>query len=309
MIDSVSIENFKCFKNTQISGFKLFNLIGGKNNVGKSNLLEAMYSCAENDSSFIASKRGQPDSDDVVNNSLFYENDISNIINIKLIENSEILNYLTTKGRFTNFYAQEEVVINKISSSLVISKDLQYPNIHSLSEVFDKAERIGEEDVLLKSLQIIDADIEKARTFSDSYHFFIKKKKNKVYLPLFSFGDALQKIMRYAVTFYQLNKKEADYKCLFIDEIENGLHYTAQEEFWTMLFNLALEFKVQIFATSHSLEMIRAFNKVAHNEKYQENARYFEMYRHLKTNEIGANAMTMEQLHFEISKNQPFRGE
>ncbi len=311
MIDAVSIENFKCFKNTKISGFKQFNLIGGKNNVGKSNLLEAMFSCTQKNIDFAASTRGQEDSI-VVNDSRYYDNDTSTDINIILFENSNTLNVVTT--RLILIFSHKEdivegVLANRISSNLIISKDLQFPQIYNLSEIFDKAERIGEEAILLKALQVIDADIEKARTFSDSNHFFIKKKANKTYLPLFSFGDALQKIMRYAVTFYQLNKEKADYKCLFIDEIENGLHYTAQEEFWKMLFDLAIEFNIQIFATSHSLEMIRAFNKVAKNEKYEDNVRYFEMYRHQKTNEIGANTMTMEQLYFEISKNQPFRGE
>ncbi|WP_131157444.1 AAA family ATPase [Helicobacter pylori] len=43
MIQSVRIKNFKNFKNTQIDGFTKLNIITGQNNVGKSNLLEALY--------------------------------------------------------------------------------------------------------------------------------------------------------------------------------------------------------------------------------------------------------------------------
>ncbi|MCQ2690732.1 ATP/GTP-binding protein [Helicobacter pylori] len=43
MIQSVRIKNFKTFKDTQIDGFTKFNIITGGNNVGKSNLLEALY--------------------------------------------------------------------------------------------------------------------------------------------------------------------------------------------------------------------------------------------------------------------------
>ncbi|GAA8477762.1 ATP/GTP phosphatase [Helicobacter pylori] len=43
MIQSVRIKNFKNFKDTQIDGFTKLNIITGKNNVGKSNLLEALY--------------------------------------------------------------------------------------------------------------------------------------------------------------------------------------------------------------------------------------------------------------------------
>ncbi|WP_120814001.1 AAA family ATPase [Helicobacter pylori] len=43
MIQSVRIKNFKNFKDTTIDGFTKFNIITGENNVGKSNLLEALY--------------------------------------------------------------------------------------------------------------------------------------------------------------------------------------------------------------------------------------------------------------------------
>ncbi|MGL2429306.1 ATP/GTP phosphatase [Helicobacter pylori] len=43
MIQSVRIKNFKTFKDTQIDGFTKLNIIIGGNNVGKSNLLEALY--------------------------------------------------------------------------------------------------------------------------------------------------------------------------------------------------------------------------------------------------------------------------
>ena len=43
MIQSVRIKNFKTFKDTQIDRFTKLNIITGGNNVGKSNLLEALY--------------------------------------------------------------------------------------------------------------------------------------------------------------------------------------------------------------------------------------------------------------------------
>ncbi|WP_187857910.1 ATP/GTP-binding protein [Helicobacter pylori] len=43
MIQSVRIKNFKNFKDTKIDGFTKLNIITGENNVGKSNLLEALY--------------------------------------------------------------------------------------------------------------------------------------------------------------------------------------------------------------------------------------------------------------------------
>ena len=42
MLQSLTIENFKCFEHLELSDLGQFNLITGKNNVGKSSLLEAL---------------------------------------------------------------------------------------------------------------------------------------------------------------------------------------------------------------------------------------------------------------------------
>ncbi|MCW6038554.1 AAA family ATPase [Spirulina subsalsa FACHB-351] len=42
MIQNITIENFRCFQNTSVKEFKQVNLIGGKNNAGKTSLLEAL---------------------------------------------------------------------------------------------------------------------------------------------------------------------------------------------------------------------------------------------------------------------------
>jgi len=43
MLKEIEIQNFRCFKNVKVSGFERVNLIGGKNNSGKTALLEALF--------------------------------------------------------------------------------------------------------------------------------------------------------------------------------------------------------------------------------------------------------------------------
>jgi len=47
---------------------------------------------------------------------------------------------------------------------------------------------------------------------------------------------------------------------IFIDEIENGLYHTSQEMMWNAIIASAEQFNVQIFATTHSSECIRALS-------------------------------------------------
>jgi len=52
-------------------------------------------------------------------------------------------------------------------------------------------------------------------------------------------------------------------KNIFIDEIENGLHYTAYPDIWKTLFRLAIELDSQIFATTQlRVKMIRIFDEL-----------------------------------------------
>jgi len=46
MIESVEIENFRGFRELQLSGFRRINIIVGDNGAGKTGFLEAMYLAA-----------------------------------------------------------------------------------------------------------------------------------------------------------------------------------------------------------------------------------------------------------------------
>ena len=48
-----------------------------------------------------------------------------------------------------------------------------------------------------------------------------------------------------------------------IDEFENGLHYSVQEKIWALIFKLAEQLNIQVFATTHSWDCIESFAKVA----------------------------------------------
>lgn len=47
---------------------------------------------------------------------------------------------------------------------------------------------------------------------------------------------------------------------LLVDEIENGFYHIPQHILWDAIFKSAKEFNVQIFATTHSIECVKAFS-------------------------------------------------
>lgn len=54
---------------------------------------------------------------------------------------------------------------------------------------------------------------------------------------------------------------------VLLDEVERGLDRTSQKIVWRAIFRTAKKFNVQVFATTHSMEMIQNFNKIALEEK------------------------------------------
>ncbi|MCX6074105.1 MAG: AAA family ATPase [Campylobacterales bacterium] len=92
---------------------------------------------------------------------------------------------------------------------------------------------------------------------------------------------------------------------LFIDEIENGIHYTNYPKLWKIIFEASKMANCQIFITTHSKECIEAFNEV--NSK--DEGAYFEFFRNMKKNLIEAQKLGHEQLVYSLTHGGEVRGE
>jgi energy-coupling factor transporter ATP-binding protein EcfA2 len=77
-------------------------------------------------------------------------------------------------------------------------------------------------------------------------------------LPLSSMGDGMARVLQLV-----LAALRAQDGLLLVDEFENGLHHSVQVKVWEMLFSLAQTRGLQIFATTHSNDCVRAFSQVA----------------------------------------------
>jgi AAA15 family ATPase/GTPase len=75
-------------------------------------------------------------------------------------------------------------------------------------------------------------------------------------VPLNSLGDGLNRIFTIV-----LSLVNADNGYLLIYEFENGLHYSVQTKIWELIFMLAEKLNIQVFATTHSSDCIRGFQK------------------------------------------------
>ncbi|MDO9177204.1 MAG: AAA family ATPase [Agitococcus sp.] len=364
MIDSITIENFRCFDKTTVKGFGLINLIGGKNNSGKTVLLEAVLlnqSPTNDVIELVQNLRGEDDKTrsalgDKAWDSLFYMQENNKQIKITSITqdtNHEVLIYCDKN--YTEFselidektvndpkiieFKNKAVISNNIvlhidgksstmgeTSSLIIlndggkfrknnysinSKPLGFvaSNVRidqsDIARDFDIAYENGFFTQIINGLNIIDSSIKDARTSTSAGKArIILARENEKFMPLSLFGDAITKILDITLTI--ITAKDS---LVLIDEIENGIHHSSQQTFWRHLIKLARAFNVQVFATTHSEEMIKALNTVALGSEYESDVMYFEMAKHAKTNKIKGIATDMRTLQSKLYSNTPYRGE
>ncbi len=175
-----------------------------------------------------------------------------------------------------------------------------------LSELdYNSKQRIVE---LLKVFipNILDYEL---RKFGSYELIGIATESNPNYVPLTQYGDGVQKFFRYVVEI--LYAESQGENRLMIDEIDTGVHYLKLPEMWSIIFRLAEETGVQIFATTHSLDCIQAFVEAGLNSTLKDNLRLIELEEFTTKsgqNKQVANAYDLEKLAFKVAAETNVRG-
>ena len=131
--------------------------------------------------------------------------------------------------------------------------------------LWDRIALTESEDEVVNALKIIEPDIDRI-TFRNEQKqervAVVKLKSSNDVIPLRSMGDGINRILTIILAMVNC---ENGY--LLIDEFENGLHYSVQEQLWVVIFNLAERLNIQVFATTHSYDCVKAFSAVLNNSE------------------------------------------
>ena len=101
-------------------------------------------------------------------------------------------------------------------------------------------------------------------------------------VPLKSLGDGAVRL--FSVALALANSKDG---FLLIDEVENGIHYSLQHDFWKMVMKAAHENNVQVFATTHSWDCVGGFAWAA-SETEEVDGALIRLQRHRKNGRLRA---------------------
>ncbi|MCY3850516.1 MAG: AAA family ATPase [Acidimicrobiaceae bacterium] len=121
-----------------------------------------------------------------------------------------------------------------------------------------------EEDRATEALQLLQDGIERiaivgsAQRMRQSQRVIVKFAGQGSPVPLKSLGDGAVRI--FGVALALANSQNG---FLVIDEAENGIHHTAQRDFWRLLLRTAQRNNVQVLATTHSWDCVAGFARAA----------------------------------------------
>jgi predicted ATPase len=113
----------------------------------------------------------------------------------------------------------------------------------------------GRDEEVVAILRLLQPDIVRLTTVVDGTQpqVYAELKGLQRLLPLKLMGEGLVRLFTIAVYLVQ-----SENGVLLIDEIENGIHYTVRRALWAAIASSARRLNVQVFATTHSLEMIES---------------------------------------------------
>ena len=317
----IEINNFRGFDHLKIEDFGQINLFVGKNNSGKTSVLESIYLLTGCDRpellEIIAKKRksgkelkikstriegeettekdrfliiepgeltykDETNSTPLVNPILksfeyIFGNSTSGSIR-KVYPSFEIPNEFL-KAFLKNFTGSEDSEEAKeiVSTLLGFKNPLQGHFIdakiseHEILEYLNDLIINKKSRKLIPLLKQIDIRIQDVQSIGNTI-FFDTEGINQM-IPSHIVGDRLRKIVTIISAVYHKQS------IILIDEIENGLHYTAHKTLWRGIIEACRISNAQIFATTHSAESIKYLAEILEEEGYQDFQEKVRCYR------------------------------
>jgi len=335
MLKSLYIKNFRLFKELKIERLARVNLIVGKNNSGKTGLLEALFIYATNAApdllEALISQRSEnweikDQADDNPLRHLFYGRHFPQVneegIKIGPLNHPNNRIHLRTRHyqRLENeqgarrlmpidephsndlvdvFIALEfqERCDSKplLVSSMEAQRYFQAPkakmdvefvstggNSKRIAELWDNINLTDLKEEVVAALKIIEPSIrDVGLTIGNDNKRFVIVRLNgsSARLSLESLGDGMSRLFH--LTLALVNSSNG---FLLIDEFENGLHYSVLHKVWKLIFRLAKDLNVQVFATTHSHDCVTAFQAASQNS---DEATLFRLGRSIRKSDHG----------------------
>ena len=295
MLASFEVEGFRTFKHLRIDRLARVNLVVGRNNVGKTMLLEALRFYVSGELAHLARLLrereellpGGGEGGGVVHlGALAHGRPTSS--GVKAIQLRElgapergiVLGINVTQARIDAKRGSagrpwEASAYGFSNGGTLPGRPAFVPLAQGISELWDAVVLQGGEDRVIQCLQIL-APVERITLIVQAGRrvAMARVAGRAQPVPLRSLGDGVLRAFQLALAIeLSLAESESplpdtalDEPMLLVDEIETGIHYSVLPDVWRFVFRAARERGVQVFATTHSWDCIEAFQQAAAGE-------------------------------------------
>ena len=335
-LDSLRIQNFRAFSDLQIEQLGRVNLIVGKNNTGKTSLLEAIHLYVsyhsrtvigeivrQRDLADLDKSRRRDKSEYEVDlpperhlihdrpslNALAKGDSLDHYPVVKITTTPESNASLTLRvvlesgrieadlvPRVEGDRSTQSVFGDDRVKSIFVRPLIKESNIN-VGEIWDRIELLPGEKRVIKALQIIDPRVRDVAVKNRD------PEGAKGRIPLVgiegamepesmrNLGEGMNRLFELSLALV-----DAEDGVLLIDEVENGLHHTVHGDVWKLIFQTARDLNVQVFATTHSYDALKAFEKVANEHEDEEGMLVQLRRRRVEPHDIAAVTANEEEL-------------
>jgi len=295
MIEDIEIVEYKGFENLKLENLSQVNIISGENNVGKTALLEALFLYEEilfeynvmgiflslNPFLFIAKTRDIQENrlKKYLKNINFLINSSKLTIDIKYKSSYELnekekkevkkLNqdyngFITGyTNDYLNLFPIDKISIENITIDNYI--DSSKPINERLVKLYSNIQSKGIQHKFLTYLKLLDNDIQWIEPQLLDEEMLLRLNLNNPERSLVSseLGEGTNRYIEILCTLLSNSNGT-----VFIDEIENGIHYTKLYDIWKAILEIVEKENIQLFVTTHNLESIEALAEASEAMKF-----------------------------------------
>lgn len=182
-----------------------------------------------------------------------WDEDVEMLIPLTESGGAPYRDYLATRRRLSD---PEGVTFNFITTA---GLDPQ-----QLVSLWDGIVLGAEESMVLDSLRVVEPRIERIAAVGrdvSSGAFVLRMEGSDQRVPLGSMGDGIRRLLALSACL----ARSANGTVL-IDEIDTGLHHTVMAKMWKLVVETALRRKIQVFATTHSMDCVNALAALCEDE-------------------------------------------
>ena len=301
MISTILIENYRAIRKLNIEGLKQVNIIVGPNNSGKSSFLEAIYLASafvdpedkifptslengrkRNKLVYLLSRRGEVSLStrvekiwgSEIKRILWFNYDISNPIKIALkIHNITVQMNISADKPYPRGIPEVKDAPSKFLSNVVFIDNEALRLMKHLEDKlwFNILLSDLDKDIvsLLKEGYNVDAEYVTFMPVMGQYRLIVKLKKGAVRVN--DLGDGA----RYAILLAMVLSSLKD-TALLLEEPETHQHPAGLAETLKIMYMLAKMRNIQIFITTHSIELVRIASRIAEEKEIPLAIYFFE---------------------------------